>query len=199
MRAANSPPRPHRWRPFSLPPPSSAREDRNLVLAYNPSLMTSWCATCTGGPQHGQCTASEGQGVRYCWPRTLRRPPDTQIAYLDLNHWITLAKAYSGHRDGRRQRDILDRLLQSVQAGEAVYPISFAIYVEIMKIRDRRHRAARRLGVRVQRTRPDPTTVPPIMKSSSASIDRSSRNTPPNDVSAESTAAVVSKQCMTPA
>ena len=79
--------------------------------------------------------------ARYCWPRTLRRPRDRRIVYLDLNHWIALAKAYSGHRNGRAQRDLLDRLLQSVQAGEAVYPISFAIYIEIMKIRDRRRRS----------------------------------------------------------
>ena len=79
--------------------------------------------------------------LRYCWPRTLRRPPDLRIVYLDLNHWIALAKAYSGHKDGREQRDILDRLLQSVQASEAVYPISFGIYVEILKIRDRRRRS----------------------------------------------------------
>ena len=79
--------------------------------------------------------------LRYCWPRTLRRPPDLRIVYLDLNHCIALAKAYSGHKDGREQRDILDRLLQSVQASEAVYPISFGIYVEILKIRDRRRRS----------------------------------------------------------
>ena len=79
--------------------------------------------------------------VRYCWPPTLRRPPDLRIIYLDLNHWIALAKAYSGHKDGREHRDILDRLLQSVQASEAVYPISFGIYVEMLKIRDHRRRS----------------------------------------------------------
>lgn len=79
--------------------------------------------------------------LRYCWPRTLRRPPDTRIVYLDLNHWIALAKAYSGHRDGLEDRPILDRLLRSVQAREAIYPISSAIYIEIMKIRGRRRRS----------------------------------------------------------
>lgn len=37
----------------------------------------------------------------YLWPQSLRlplRPP--KLVYLDLNHWIALAKALAGHRDG---------------------------------------------------------------------------------------------------
>ena len=39
--------------------------------------------------------------VPYVWPRTLRvpqRPPT--VVYLDLNHWISLSKAHSGHSEG---------------------------------------------------------------------------------------------------
>ena len=54
-----------------------------------------------------KATKRIGNG-RYCWPRTLRRPSDLRIVYLDLNHWIDLAKAYSGHKDGRKHREILD-------------------------------------------------------------------------------------------
>lgn len=41
----------------------------------------------------------------YIWPETLRlpqRPP--RLVYLDLKHWIALAKANGGHRDGKQYR-----------------------------------------------------------------------------------------------
>jgi hypothetical protein len=36
------------------------------------------------------------------------------IVYLDLNHWISLAKAATGHRDGSRFGEALDALRQSL-------------------------------------------------------------------------------------
>lgn len=42
------------------------------------------------------------------WPPTLRRPlTGRPIVYLDLNHWISLAKAAAGHADGDAFKDIL--------------------------------------------------------------------------------------------
>ena len=87
-------------------------------------------------------TASESKGsAHHCWPRTLRLRRDVRTVYLDLNHWIVLAKAYSGHKDGRLFRDILDRLVQTVECGQAVFPISLAIYIELLKIHNHRRRS----------------------------------------------------------
>lgn len=77
----------------------------------------------------------------YCWPATLLRGTDAEIVYLDLNHWINLAKTLSGHPDGRRHQEILNQLLQTVERGGAVFPISVSIYTEVLKIRDRRRRS----------------------------------------------------------
>ena len=68
-------------------------------------------------------------------------PQGPRVVYLDLNHWITLAKALTGHPDGGRHRDILDRLFHSVEQGHAVFPLSLPIYVEVLKIADHRRRS----------------------------------------------------------
>jgi len=75
------------------------------------------------------------------WPRTLRlpqRPP--MLVYLDLNHWISLAKAWTGHPSGRDSEELLATCLNAVQLGNAVFPISDTIYIEISKIRQHRQR-----------------------------------------------------------
>jgi hypothetical protein len=81
--------------------------------------------------------------VEYVWPETLLlpdRPP--KLVYLDLNHWIALAKAQAGHADGRRFADVLALCVRAVESQAAVFPISDTIYGEINKIgqhRQRRH------------------------------------------------------------
>ena len=75
------------------------------------------------------------------WPTTLRlpaRPP--RLIYLDLNHWIELSKAYSGHHDGKKHRRILEACLKAVRDGKAVFPLSEYIYAEIAKITSYRQR-----------------------------------------------------------
>ena len=75
------------------------------------------------------------------WPTTLRlptRPPS--LIYLDLNHWIELSKAHSGHQDGKKHRCILDACLKAVRDGKAVFPLSEYIYTEIAKITNYRQR-----------------------------------------------------------
>jgi hypothetical protein len=77
----------------------------------------------------------------YGWPQTLRlpsRPP--KLVYLDLNQWIALAKAMSGHRDGEAYKEVLTRCLAAVDRGEAVFPISDSIYIEISKNGSHRQR-----------------------------------------------------------
>ena len=93
----------------------------------------------------GRMGMNSGKGNRHdaghCWPATLRVPAGTRLVYLDLNHWITLAKVLSGHPDGRRHRDTLDRLVHAVEQELAAFPLSLAIYVEVMKIGERRRRS----------------------------------------------------------
>ncbi len=53
--------------------------------------------------------------------------------YLDLNHWIGLSKAYSGHPHGSDHIDVLSRLLELSKAGEIEVPLSDSTYLEISK------------------------------------------------------------------
>jgi hypothetical protein len=79
--------------------------------------------------------------VAYVWPQTLRlpqRPP--KLVYLDLNHWVALAKALAGHRDGEAHVEALTGCIGAVEQGRAVFPISDSIYFEISKIRQHRQR-----------------------------------------------------------
>ena len=75
------------------------------------------------------------------WPTSLllpKRPP--KLIYLDLNHWIELSKAHSGHQDGAKNQWILDACLAAVKDGKAVFPLSEYIYTEIGKITNFRQR-----------------------------------------------------------
>ena len=84
----------------------------------------------------------------YIWPRTLRmpvRPP--KLVYLDLNHWIALAKALAGHHDGKKDTALLDFCLRNVEEKIAIFPISLSIYVEVLKIRDYQRRCDLRKAI----------------------------------------------------
>lgn len=84
----------------------------------------------------------------YIWPRTLRRPVrPPKLVYLDLNHWITLAKALSGHPDGKKDTVLLDFCLKTAEEKIAIFPISLSIYVEILKIRDYQRRCDLRKAI----------------------------------------------------
>lgn len=57
----------------------------------------------------------------YVVPRTLLLPESPpRLVYLDLNHWISLAKVVAGHPDAPRFQDVLDYLCQVKVAGQAV-------------------------------------------------------------------------------
>ncbi len=81
--------------------------------------------------------------VPYLWPSTLHQPArPPALVYLDLNHWISLAKAFSGHAEGTRFAGTFDSCLAAREQRRAVFPISDAIYIEVGKIgqhRQRRH------------------------------------------------------------
>jgi hypothetical protein len=79
--------------------------------------------------------------LAYVWPRTLRKPRrPPKLVYLDLLHWVSLAKANSGHRDGGQFAEALAACVRAVEVGVAVFPISDAIYMEVSKIGPHRQR-----------------------------------------------------------
>jgi hypothetical protein len=75
----------------------------------------------------------------YLWPQSLLRPPVGVCAvYLDLNHWIALAKANTGHRDGQRHRAVLETIRRADD--RFLFPLSSVHYMEMAGIRDPRQR-----------------------------------------------------------
>jgi hypothetical protein len=79
--------------------------------------------------------------AEYVWPGILMRPWPTQLVYLDLNHWIQLAKAAIGHPAGAPHRDALDILRDAKASGRIVCPLSATHYMEMAAITDPRQRA----------------------------------------------------------
>ncbi len=79
--------------------------------------------------------------VPYVWPNVLRPPPQRlQLVYLDLNHWIALAKARTQHPDGDRFREALDTIRLVKATGRFGFPLSRTHYMEMSGIAERRHR-----------------------------------------------------------
>src|SRR6266581_2245029 len=82
-----------------------------------------------------------GKSGSYVWPQTLLLPPrPLKVVYLDLNHWVSLAKAMAGHSDGEASADVLIGCLSALERGGVAFPISDSIYFEISKIRLHRQR-----------------------------------------------------------
>ena len=68
-------------------------------------------------------------------PKTLLMPSrPAKLVYLDLNHWIALAKVVAGNPRGVDHRDIYDACLRAKEDKTAAFPISDAIYMEVSKI-----------------------------------------------------------------
>jgi hypothetical protein len=63
-----------------------------------------------------------------------------KLVYLDLNHWISFAKALSAHPDGAHFADTFTTCVSAAASGAAVFPISDAIYAEVSKIAQYRQR-----------------------------------------------------------
>lgn len=85
-------------------------------------------------------TGSTRTDVAYIWPSTLHTRSSPRLVYLDLNHWISLAKAYSEHQDGRPYLEALHTCINGVSTGEVLFPLSLTTYVEISKIQQHRQR-----------------------------------------------------------
>jgi hypothetical protein len=120
--------------------PSSSPESigRAMVNGHSNNvtrLCSRWCDERWKLPPVDQLEGS------YLWPHTLRRAkPPPKLVYLDLNHWIALAKALVGHRDGRPHKDVLAACIRAVEGGSAIFPISDTIYFEVSKIGPYRQR-----------------------------------------------------------
>jgi hypothetical protein len=74
----------------------------------------------------------------------LRRDPlptGALSVYLDLNHWVSLAKARLGREDGRSFVRCLELLKNAVEEGRAVVPLSATHYAEVGQITSLRRRA----------------------------------------------------------
>lgn len=79
--------------------------------------------------------------VPYLWPTSLVfGVGGRRSIYLDLNHWIGLAKAKVGHPDGGRYVDLLHACRLAVASGKEVFPLSGQHYMEMSGIRDPRQR-----------------------------------------------------------
>lgn len=78
--------------------------------------------------------------VDYAWPPFIKPKPPVPIVYLDLNHWISLAKAAVGHPDGARSRPALDALRELHAAGQVLLPLSSTHYMEMIRIHSARQR-----------------------------------------------------------
>ena len=77
------------------------------------------------------------------WPRLLELPSDgVKVVYLDLNHWISLAQASTGHPNGARFVDTLKACKAAKAAGTASFVLSGTHYMELNKIKDPAQRRA---------------------------------------------------------
>ena len=75
------------------------------------------------------------------WPPALRRPADGRpLVYLDLNHWISLAKAAVGHAQGEVFSEVLNTCRSAAQIGSATFVLGSAHHFEVLKIESRRQR-----------------------------------------------------------
>ena len=78
-------------------------------------------------------------GTAYAWPPALLAPVGGKpLVYLDLNHWIALAQAATGHPEGARHRDALEMLRRV--SDRVVLPLQLVHYMEMESNRNRRRR-----------------------------------------------------------
>lgn len=67
-------------------------------------------------------------------------PKKTLIVYLDQNKWIDLAKARVGRADGQKYQVVLEKIIEVVGQGKAIFPLSWIHFVETRKRRDLKKR-----------------------------------------------------------
>jgi hypothetical protein len=83
----------------------------------------------------------EGNAPVLVWPPALKLPVDGRpVVYLDLNHWISLAKAAVGHAQGKGFSEILNTCRSAAKIGAATFVLAGAHYFEMLKIESPRQR-----------------------------------------------------------
>jgi len=87
----------------------------------------------------GRVSDPSGAAPELLWPARLVLP-EKRTVYLDLNHWIALAQAATGHPEGLQYCDTLNACRAAAQAG-VLFPITSVSYTEVSKIKDPRQRA----------------------------------------------------------
>ncbi|MGW1354886.1 hypothetical protein ACWCQE_37340 [Streptomyces sp. NPDC002409] len=77
-----------------------------------------------------------------CWPRTVRSSAAApqRLVYLDLCHWIYLAKAAKGVAAGAPYQKALTRCREAVRDKQALFVLSPELYTEPAKIKDPKQR-----------------------------------------------------------
>lgn len=82
--------------------------------------------------------------VPLVWPSALRQPARPPLlVYLDMNHWISLAQAATGHAQGAGHLEgleVLDACRAARSAGVALFPLSGTHYFEMYQVKDPRQR-----------------------------------------------------------
>lgn len=59
------------------------------------------------------------------------RAIDRRIVYLDLNHWYALGDAMAGHPQQPEHGDVLRQLVDMVEQGQLMFPLSAVHYIEL--------------------------------------------------------------------
>ncbi|MEU3181085.1 MULTISPECIES: hypothetical protein [Streptomyces] len=68
------------------------------------------------------------------WPETLQWPQTTaKVVFLDLNHWIALAQAHTGHARGAEHQAALNACRDAQQRGKAVFVLTDSNRFELQK------------------------------------------------------------------
>jgi hypothetical protein len=69
----------------------------------------------------------------------------SSLVYLDLNKWVDLASAETNNPAGEQYKSALTTAEELASTGKAIFPLSFAHFIEVAKIgdNDRRSRLAR--------------------------------------------------------
>lgn len=75
-------------------------------------------------------------------PRILPPPRPPALIYLDLNHYIYLARAVAGETVPDGYHSLLLAAHRAQQQGRAIFPLSATHYVEMSRIRDPAQRVA---------------------------------------------------------
>ncbi|MFB6525199.1 hypothetical protein [Streptomyces sp. NPDC056399] len=77
-----------------------------------------------------------------CWPPALRQPANApqQLVYLDLCHWINLAKAAKGLATGTAYRAALEACRAAVRDQRGLFVLSPELYRELGQVEDPKQR-----------------------------------------------------------